>query len=82
MAQSLIDLSEEEIMIRDSVKEFAEEEISDLAIQMDINNHIEPALIDSFFELGIMGIEIPEEYDGMGGTFFQSILVIEELAKA
>ena len=78
---SLYKFSEEEEMIRDTVREFAEEELKPHVAEMDENSKMKPELIEGFFDLGIMGIEIPEEYEGMGGTFFQSILVIEELAK-
>jgi alkylation response protein AidB-like acyl-CoA dehydrogenase len=79
--QSLIQLSEQEEMIRDSVRSFAEDAIKPHVMEMDQASKMRPELIKEFFNLGIMGIEIPEEYNGMGGTFFQSILVIEELAK-
>jgi alkylation response protein AidB-like acyl-CoA dehydrogenase len=78
---SLFTFSEEEEMIRDSVREFAQEELAPHVMEMDENSKIKDELKEGFFDLGIMGIEIPEEYEGMGGTFFQSILVIEELAK-
>ena len=81
MSNSLNTLSEEEEMIRDTVREFAENELAPHVIEMDENQHMKPEIIQACFDLGIMGIEVPEEYDGMGGTFFQSILVIEELAK-
>jgi alkylation response protein AidB-like acyl-CoA dehydrogenase len=78
---SLHQLTEDEVMIRDSVREFAENEVRPLVVDMDEKSKMKHELIQGFFELGIMGIEVPEKYDGMGGTFFQSILVIEELAK-
>lgn len=79
--KSLHHLSEDELMIRDSVAEFAENEVKPHVVEMDEQSKMKPELIQGFFELGIMGIEVPEDYDGMGGSFFQSILVIEELAK-
>lgn len=78
---SLYKFTEEEEMIRDAVREFAQEELLPHVAEMDANSKMKPELIEGFFDLGIMGIEIPEEYDGMGGSFFQSIIVIEELAK-
>ncbi|MCB0279094.1 MAG: acyl-CoA dehydrogenase [Calditrichaeota bacterium] len=68
-------------MIRESVRDFANQVIKPLALEMDQKNGLDQSLLPQFFELGIMGIEIPEEYEGMGGSFFQSVLVIEELAK-
>ena len=81
MSHSLYQFSEDEEMIRDSVRSFAEETVQPHVAEMDLNNQIKLDLIQEFFNLGIMGIEIPEEFDGMGGSFFQSIIVIEELAK-
>jgi alkylation response protein AidB-like acyl-CoA dehydrogenase len=81
MSYSLYQFSEDEEMIRDSVRSFAEEIVQPHVAEMDQNNQIKRELIQEFFNLGIMGIEIPEEFEGMGGSFFQSIIVIEELAK-
>jgi short/branched chain acyl-CoA dehydrogenase len=75
-------LSEEEEMFRRSVRDFAREKITPRAREMDEKGQFDPALIEEFFQLGLMGIEVPEEYGGSGGTFFQSILAIEELSYA
>jgi len=75
-------LSEEEEMFRRSVRDFAREKVQPRARQMDEEAHFDPALLREFFDLGLMGIEIPEEYGGAGGTFFQSILAIEEISYA
>ncbi len=48
---------------------------------MDEKGVFEPALIRNFFELGLMGIEVPEQYGGGGGTFFEAILAVEELSR-
>lgn len=74
-------LSEEEIMFRDTVKSFAEENIKPLAKKMDEEASFDKKLLKKFFDLGIMGIEIPEEYGGAGSTFFNSVLLIEEFGK-
>ncbi|MGH7484300.1 MAG: acyl-CoA dehydrogenase family protein, partial [bacterium] len=73
-------LSEEEQMFQQSVREFAIERIRPLVHQMDHNAKMDPDLIKSFFELGIMGIETPEQYGGAGSTFFNAVLVVEELS--
>ncbi len=73
-------LSEEEQMFRASVRQFAQEKLKPLAKQMDEEGKFDAELIREFFRLGWMAIEVPEEYGGAGGTFFQSILAIEELA--
>jgi alkylation response protein AidB-like acyl-CoA dehydrogenase len=77
----LTDLSEDEAMFRDQVRQFAEAEVRPLVAQMDKDAQIPRALIDKCFELGIMGVEIPEKYSGAGATFFMSVLVVEELAR-
>lgn len=77
----LTHFSEEEIMFRDTVKSFAEENIKPLVKKMDEESHFDKDLVKKFFDLGIMGIEIPEEYGGAGSSFFNSILLIEEFGK-
>src|ERR1035438_939780 len=75
-------LSEEEEMFRRSVRDFAREKVQPLARKMDEEAHFDPTLLREFFDLGLMGIEIPEQYGGAGGSFFQSILAIEEISYA
>jgi alkylation response protein AidB-like acyl-CoA dehydrogenase len=74
-------LSEEEQSFRESVRRFAREQIAPHTRAMDENESFRPDLLRKFFELGLMGIEVGEEFGGQGGTFFQSILAIEEIAK-
>jgi butyryl-CoA dehydrogenase/short/branched chain acyl-CoA dehydrogenase len=73
-------LSEEEQMFAESVREFAVEKIRPLVPQMDHDAKMDPGLISSFFDLGIMGIEVPEQFGGAGSTFFTAVLVVEELS--
>ncbi|HYK01381.1 MAG TPA: acyl-CoA dehydrogenase [Thermoanaerobaculia bacterium] len=73
-------LSEEEQMFQQSVRDFAIERIRPLVHQMDHAATMSKDLIESFFDLGIMGIEIPEQYGGAGSTFFNAVLVVEELS--
>jgi alkylation response protein AidB-like acyl-CoA dehydrogenase len=77
----LTDLTEEENLFRESVAEFAIERIGPVVSEMDQRSEFRPELIDEFFDLGLMGIEIPEEYGGAGATFFMSILAVEELSR-
>src|SRR5512141_2612933 len=77
--QALTTFSEEETMFRASVRAFAQDKVKPLAKEMDEQGKFSHSLIDEFFQLGLMAIEIPEEYGGAGGTFFQSIIAIEEL---
>lgn len=73
-------LSEEEQMFQESVREFAIEKIRPLVHQMDHDATMSKDLISAFFELGIMGIEVPDELGGAGSTFFNAVLVVEELS--
>uniref|UniRef100_A0AAQ4P9N1 Short/branched chain specific acyl-CoA dehydrogenase, mitochondrial n=1 Tax=Gasterosteus aculeatus aculeatus TaxID=481459 RepID=A0AAQ4P9N1_GASAC len=73
--------SEEESMMREAVKKYAQERIAPFVSKMDENSTMDEEVIKSLFEQGLMGIEIDPEYNGTGSTFFASILVIEELAK-
>jgi short/branched chain acyl-CoA dehydrogenase len=76
----LTELSEEESMFQRSVRDFAIERIRPLVNQMDRDASMDKELIKSFFDLGIMGIEVPEEFGGAGSTFFNAVLVVEELS--
>ncbi|HVF88451.1 MAG TPA: acyl-CoA dehydrogenase [Blastocatellia bacterium] len=79
--RSLTSLTEEEALFRQSVREFAEQQIRPLASEMDEHGKFSPDLLRQFFDLGLMGIGIPEEYGGQGGSFFNSILAVEELSR-
>ncbi|MGH9456060.1 MAG: acyl-CoA dehydrogenase [Thermoanaerobaculia bacterium] len=79
-AAPLTVLSEEETMFQESVREFAIEKIRPLVHDMDAKAEMSRELIDSFFELGIMGIEVPEQYGGAGSSFFNAVVVVEELS--
>jgi alkylation response protein AidB-like acyl-CoA dehydrogenase len=78
---ALTTLSEEENMFREAVRDFAESEIAPRVTSMDRAQAMDPELIPLLFELGLMAIEIPEEYGGTASTFFTSILVVEELSR-
>ena len=77
----LTTLSEDERLFQASVYEFADREIRPLVREMDEQAKIPRALIDKLFELGIMGIEIPESYGGGGATFFHSALAVETVSR-
>jgi len=76
----LTELSEEERLFQATVRRFAREEVAPWVRQMDEAGVFRPELIRQFFDLGLMGIEIPEEHGGQGGTFFQAVLAVEELS--
>ncbi len=77
---ALTQLSEDERMFRDSVRQFAAEKIAPLVRGMDETQQMDAALIRQLFALGLMGIEIPEQFGGAGGTFFEAILGIEAIS--
>jgi alkylation response protein AidB-like acyl-CoA dehydrogenase len=74
-------LSEDERLFRDSVYAFADREVRPLVREMDEHAKIPRDLIRKLFDLGVMGIEIPEAYGGGGATFFHSILAVEALSR-
>ncbi len=79
-ARPLNMLDEDERLFRDSVREFAAAELAPKVRAMDEAGAFDKGLLQEFFKLGLMGIEIPEAYGGQGGTFSQALLAIEELA--
>ena len=74
-------LSEDEQMFRASVREFAEGELRPRVEKMDEQAKLDPSLVKQCFDLGIMGIETPEEFGGAGASFFTAILAVEELSR-
>jgi alkylation response protein AidB-like acyl-CoA dehydrogenase len=77
----LTTLAEDEQMFRASVREFAEGELRPRVAEMDEHAKFDPQLIQQCFDLGLMGIETPEEFGGAGGSFFTAILAVEELSR-
>src|SRR5215216_871244 len=78
---ALTQLSQDETLFRDSVYEFADIEIRPLVRDMDEHAKIPPQLLSKLFDLGIMGIEVPDAYGGAGATFFHSVLAVEALSR-
>ena len=78
--QPLTALSEDEQLFQTTVRKFAREEIRPHVREMDEAGVFRKDIIGQFFEMGLMGIEIPEEYGGQGGSFFQAVLAVEELS--
>ncbi len=78
---ALTQLSEDERLFRDSVRQFADEKIRPLVRKMDEEQVFDKDLLRQFFQLGLMGVEIPVEYGGSGGTFFEAVLAVEELSR-
>src|SRR3989475_2957058 len=77
----LMSFTEDEILFRDNVRQFAEDKVRPLVKEMDEKGVFDHGLIDEFFHLGLMGIEIPEQYGGGGGKFFEAILAVEEMSR-
>jgi butyryl-CoA dehydrogenase/short/branched chain acyl-CoA dehydrogenase len=73
-------VTDEDSMFRDAVRKFARAEIAPHVREMDEKAHFREDLLKKLFDLGLMGIEIPEDFGGQGGTFFQSVLAVEEVA--
>src|SRR5215207_10095137 len=80
-APALTMLSDEEAMFREAVRDFAVSQVRPHVHAMDEAAQFRLELIPRFFELGLMGIEVPPEYGGSGGSIFMSVLAIEELAR-
>lgn len=76
----LTQLSEDENLFFSTVRKFAQEQIAPLTRRMDEDQHMDAGLIRGLFELGLMGIGIPEQYGGSGGTFFDSVLAVEAIS--
>jgi butyryl-CoA dehydrogenase/short/branched chain acyl-CoA dehydrogenase len=76
----LVALTEDEVLFRDNVRQFANESIRPKVREMDEHGAFDHGIIEQFFQLGLMGIEIPEQYGGAGGRFFESILAVEEVS--
>ncbi|HVH67587.1 MAG TPA: acyl-CoA dehydrogenase [Gemmatimonadales bacterium] len=76
----LTKLSEEEALLRDTVRDFAEREVRPRVVAMEKTSAIDPTLLRRCFELGLMGIDIPESYGGAGGSLLLTVLAVEELS--
>jgi len=80
VAQPLTVLAEDEVIFRDSVRQFAEQTVRPLVREMDEHAKIPRSLVDELFALGMMGIEVPERFGGAGGRFFHAVLAVEALS--
>src|SRR6266567_5498169 len=77
----LTTFAEDEILFRDNIRQFADDKLRPLVKEMDEKGVFDHDLIQQFFQLGLMGIEIPEQYGGGGAKFFEAILAVEELSR-
>jgi alkylation response protein AidB-like acyl-CoA dehydrogenase len=78
--QPLTFLSEDEALFQSTVRQFAQEQIRPYVREMDEAGVFRSDILTQFFQMGLMGIEIPEELGGQGGSFFQAVLAVEELS--
>ena len=79
--QALTQLSKDEQLFVSEVDKFAQSRIKPFVMKMDEEEALHPDVLSGLFEMGLMGIEVPDEFGGAGGTFFQSILAIEAISK-
>lgn len=82
MREAVTVLSEEEELFRETLRDFADQEVAPGAIERDQKGRIEPELVSKLFELGAMSVEVPERFGGAGGSFFLTCLAIEEISRA
>lgn len=78
--QALTQISADETLFRDTVRNFSQMEIGPLVRAMDDKQCFDPALLRKLFELGVMGIQVPEAYGGAAGTLFEAVLAVEEIS--
>src|SRR6266511_5432050 len=76
----LTHLSEEEQLFRDTVRDFAGRAVKPRVAAMERASAVDPAVLRQCFEIGLMGVEIPEEYGGAGGSLLMTVLAVEELS--
>src|SRR4030095_2546414 len=81
MSVPLTVLSEDEELFRDSCRSFAEERIKPLVRRMDDEARLEKSIIPELFDLGLMGSHVPEQFGGGAGSFFMSVLAVEEISR-
>jgi alkylation response protein AidB-like acyl-CoA dehydrogenase len=74
-------LSDDETLFRDAVAGFADEEVRPRVQQMERDGKLDPTLIKKFFEMGLMGIEVAEQYGGSGGSLLMVAVAVEEISK-
>lgn len=76
------ELSQDHKVLKDSIKDFVDNEIKPIAIEIDEKHEIPDSLTTQISDLGFLGTYIPEEYGGAGMDYFSYILTIEEVSKA
>ncbi|HEX4310897.1 MAG TPA: acyl-CoA dehydrogenase [Acidobacteriaceae bacterium] len=77
----LTSLTEDESLLRDTVRQFAQQEIAPQVRAMDEAQKLDPEILRQLFELGLMAIEAPMELGGAGASFFSAVLAVEEISR-
>jgi butyryl-CoA dehydrogenase/short/branched chain acyl-CoA dehydrogenase len=77
---ALTQLTDDERLFQDSVRQFAADRIAPLSAAMDASQQMDPGLIRQLFQLGLMGIPIPDDFGGSGGSFFDAVLAVEAIS--
>jgi alkylation response protein AidB-like acyl-CoA dehydrogenase len=77
---ALTQLSDDERMFQESVREFAADRVAPLVRSMDESQQMDAGLVQEMFRLGLMGIVVPEDFGGAGGSFFDAVLAVEALS--
>ena len=78
---ALTTFSDDEMLFRDAVAGFASDDVRPLVASMEKAGRIDPALIGKYFEMGLMGIEVPEQYGGSAGSLMMVAIAVEEISK-
>ncbi len=81
MTSPLTKLTEDEKMFQQSIREWARNEVGPRVMDMDEASKLDPAIIESAFQMGLMGIEVPDQYGGVESSFTTAIIAIEEIAR-
>src|SRR2546423_12557155 len=81
LPQPLVALTDDEVLFRENVRQFADQSIRPKVKEMYEKGEFDHQIINELFQLGLMGIEIPEQCGGAGGRFFESLLAVEEISR-
>ena len=75
-------LNEEQLSLQETVKKFAKNELTEIAKKMEQEDKsADKSVLKKFADLGILGVNLPKEYGGVGMSHFEAVLVLEEVAK-
>src|SRR3989441_2716764 len=75
------ELTDEQRLLQDTVRRFVDDRVLPVAVQNDVDHHLDMSLIEGMAELGILGIVVPEEYGGAGLDYVSEALACEEIER-